>query len=48
MDLGTFFGGVVIGFIVGALVFTVTGKEVTGVVARATGERIRYHIEPRS
>jgi len=48
MDIGTFFGGVVVGFIVGALVFTVTGKEVTGVVARATGERIRYHVEPRS
>jgi hypothetical protein len=47
MDIGTFFGGVVVGFFIGALVFTVTGREVTGVVARATGERIKYHVEPK-
>jgi len=47
MDIGSFLGGVVVGFFVGALVFTVTGREVTGRVARATGERIAYHVEPR-
>jgi len=47
MDLTSILVGAVAGFVVGALVFTQTGKEVSGKVGRATGERLRYHIEPR-
>jgi len=47
MDLGSIAIGLGIGFVVGALVFTSTGREVTGRVGRATGERLAYHIEPR-
>ncbi len=47
MDLGSIAVGLGIGFIVGALVFTQTGREVSGRVSKATGERLAYHIEPR-
>jgi hypothetical protein len=47
MDLTSLLVGVVAGFIVAAIVFTPTGKVVTGRVGRAAGERIAYHIVPR-
>jgi len=47
MDLTSILVGAVVGFVVGALVFTVTGKEVTARVARAGAERVAYHVEPR-
>lgn len=47
MDLTSILVGVVAGFIVGAIVFTPTGREVSGRVTRAAGERIAYHVEPR-
>lgn len=47
MDITSVLVGVVAGFVVGALVFTQTGKEVSGKVGRATGERLSYHIKPR-
>jgi hypothetical protein len=50
-DLTSFLVGVVAGFIVGAIVFTPTGREITRAVtvptARAVGRRVEYHIEPR-
>jgi len=47
MDLTSILVGAVAGFVVGAIVFTQTGREVSGTVARATGKRLQYHIEPR-
>lgn len=47
MDTTSILIGAVAGFVVGALVFTQTGREVSGQVGRATGERLRHHIEPR-
>jgi len=47
MDTTSFLVGAVAGFIVGALVFTQTGREVTGGVARATGARAERYIRPR-
>lgn len=51
MDWNTLFAGVAVGFVVGALVFTSTGREVSGTVARAgagvvrsTGERLSREI----
>ena len=44
-DLGSLFVGVVAGFVVGALVFTQTGREVTGGVTRATGRRVSRYID---
>jgi hypothetical protein len=51
MDVTSFLVGAVAGFIVGAIVFTPTGREITRAVtvptARAAGRRLEYHIEPR-
>lgn len=47
MDLTSFLVGAVAGFVVGALVFTSTGKEVTRGVVGATGRRVTRYIEPR-
>lgn len=44
MELGTLAIGAVAGFIVGALVFTATGKE----ISRATGARVAHHVRPKS
>jgi hypothetical protein len=48
MDWGSFVGGLVLGGIVVGLLVTSTGREVTARVGRATGERLAYHIKPRS
>lgn len=45
MDAGSFLGGLVVGFLVGAIVLTATGREVTAKVTRATGERLARRIE---
>jgi hypothetical protein len=47
MDITSFLVGAVTGFVVGALVFTQTGKQVTGGVARAAGARAERYIRPR-
>jgi len=47
-DLTSFLVGGVAGFIVGALVLTATGKEVTREVTRAAGARVATTIRPRS
>lgn len=51
MDLGTFAWGVLVGIGVGVILFTATGREVGGTVARAgagvvksTGERLSKKI----
>jgi hypothetical protein len=46
-DLGSAVGGFVVGFVFGAIVLTATGRQVSGEVARATGERLKYHITPK-
>ena len=46
-DLTSMLVGAVAGFVVGALVFTQTGREVTGGVTRATGRRVTRYIEPK-
>lgn len=46
-DIASFLAGAVVGFIVGALVFTVTGREVTGGVTRAAGARVERYIRPK-
>lgn len=43
MDLGSVAIGVIAGIVIGGLLFTSTGKEVT----RATARRAVHHIEPR-
>ena len=47
MEWGSFVAGAILAGIVTTLVFTQTGREVTGRVGRATGERLAYHIEPK-
>ena len=47
MDITSFLVGAVAGFVVGALVFTQTGREVTGGVTRAAGARAERYIRPR-
>jgi len=47
MDLTSFLVGAVAGFVVGALVFTQTGKAVTGEVTRAAAARTAAYIRPR-
>lgn len=42
-DSGSALGGVIVGFIFGAIVFTATGRKVAG----AAGERVAYHVAPR-
>jgi hypothetical protein len=51
MDWGTLLAGAAIGLVVGALIFTPTGREVSGTVARAgagvvssTGQRLQREI----
>ena len=43
MDIGSLAIGVIAGIVIGGLIFTSTGKEVT----RATARRAAYHIGPR-
>lgn len=47
VELGTFFAGVITGVVVGALIFTSTGREATKGVVGATGRRVTKYIEPR-
>jgi len=47
VDIASFLMGAVAGFVVGALVFTVTGKEVTAEVTRAGAKRVAYWVEPK-
>lgn len=47
MDITSFLVGAVAGFVVGALVFTATGREVTRGVTRAAGARAERYIRPR-
>ena len=44
IDAGSVLGGLIAGFIVGAIVFTSTGRKVAG----ATGERVAYHVAPKA
>ena len=44
----TFLIGGIAGFIVGALIFTATGRKVTGEVTTAASRRISSYIQPRS
>ena len=46
-DLTSFLVGGVVGVVVGALIFTPTGREVTGGVTRAAGRRVTRYLEPR-
>lgn len=46
-DLTSFLVGAVAGFIVGAIVFTPTGRKVTGGVTRAAGARAEYYLRPK-
>lgn len=46
-DFTSFLVGSVVGVVVGALIFTSTGKEVTGSVTRATGARVARYIAPK-
>ena len=46
-DLTSMLVGAVAGFVVGALVFTQTGKSITSGVAGATGRRVTRYIEPK-
>ena len=46
-DFTSFLVGAVAGFVVGALVFTQTGKTVTRGVVGASGRRISRYIEPK-
>jgi len=46
-DLTSFLVGAVAGFVVGALVFTQTGRQVTGGVTRAAGARAARYLEPK-
>ena len=46
-DLTSLLVGAVAGFVVGALVFTQTGKSATSSVVGATGRRVTRYIEPK-
>ena len=46
-DLTSLLVGAVAGFVVGALVFTQTGKQVTSSVVGASGRRVSRYIEPK-
>ena len=46
-DLTSLLVGVVAGFVVGALVFTQTGRQVTSGVVGASGRRVTRYIEPK-
>jgi hypothetical protein len=41
-DAGSVLGGLTVGFIFGAIIFTATGRKVAG----AAGERVAYHVAP--
>lgn len=44
MDLDGLLIGAIAGFIVGGLIFTSTGRE----VSRAAGSRVAYHVRPKN
>lgn len=46
-DFTSFLVGSVVGVVVGALVFTSTGREATAGVVGATGRRVTKYIEPK-
>jgi len=46
-DFTSFLVGGVVGVIVGALIFTQTGREVTSGVTRAAGARASRYISPK-
>lgn len=44
MEFDTLVYGAIVGFIVGGLLFTNTGRS----VSRAAGERVAYHVRPKN
>jgi len=47
MEWGTFIGGMIFGGIIVILLVTPTGRQVSGKVGTAAGERIAYHVTPK-
>ena len=45
-DAGSFLGGVIVGFVAGAIVLTATGRKVTSEVASAASRRISQYVTP--
>jgi hypothetical protein len=46
-DAGSILGGLIVGFIIGGIVFTATGKHITSEVATAASRRVSSYITPR-
>jgi len=46
-DLTSMLVGAVAGFVVGALIFTQTGREATKGVVGASGRRVSRYLEPK-